>query len=160
MTVTASSRTAMPRRCSVRARIGVVLVNVTLTLCALVWLLPVYWMVNSSLQTDRNLLASPPKLVPAPLTFDHFHSVLVSPVFHRALGMSLLTALITVVTTTTLSLLAALALTRFQFRGKRTFIVAVLVVQMIPAEALFISQYRMLDSRSSMSAECCPLLPG
>ncbi len=66
--------------------------------------------------------------------------------------MSLLTALITVVTTTTLSLLAALALTRFQFRGKRTFIVAVLVVQMIPAEALFISQYRMLDAWSLLNS--------
>lgn len=149
---TSPKRAALTRRRPLRTRIGVAVVNIVLLLCALLWLLPVYWMVNSSLQTDRNLLASPPKLWPAPATFEHFHSVLVSPVFHRALGMSLLTALITVLATTTLSLLAALALTRFQFRGKRSFIVAVLVVQMIPAEALFISQYRMLDAWSLLNS--------
>lgn len=103
---TSPKRAALTRRRPLRTRIGVAVVNIVLLLCALLWFLPVYWMVNSSLQTDRNLLASPPKLWPAPATFEHFHSVLVSPVFHRALGMSLLTALITVLATTTLSLLA------------------------------------------------------
>ena len=41
---------------------------------------------------------------------------------------------------------AALALSRFRFRGRRTFVVTILVVQMIPAEGLFISQYQMLDN--------------
>src|SRR5690606_30308017 len=41
--------------------------------------------------------------------------------------------------------LAALAVSRFRFRGRKSFIVTVLVVQMIPAEGLFISQYQMLD---------------
>src|SRR5690625_7459270 len=43
------------------------------------------------------------------------------------------------------TLFRSLALARFGFRGKKGLIIAILVVQMIPAEALFISQYRMLD---------------
>ena len=101
---------------------------------------------NSAFQTEKNLLSSPPKLIPAPLTTEHFAKVLSSPAFHSALLMSLSAAVITVVATTLCSLLAALALARFNFRGRRTLIVAILVIQMIPAEALFISQYRMLDS--------------
>lgn len=121
-------------------------VNAILVITSLMWLLPVYWMVNSAFQTERNLLSSPPKLIPAPLTTEHFAKVLSSPAFHSALLMSLSAAVITVVATTLCSLLAALALARFNFRGRRTLIVAILVIQMIPAEALFISQYRMLDS--------------
>lgn len=125
---------------------GKIAVNAILVVTSLVWLLPVYWMVNSAFQTERNLLSSPPKLIPAPLTTEHFAKVLSSPAFHSALLMSLSAAVITVVATTLCSLLAALALARFNFRGRRTLIVAILVIQMIPAEALFISQYRMLDS--------------
>lgn len=125
---------------------GKITVNAILVVTSLVWLLPVYWMVNSAFQTEKNLLSSPPKLIPAPLTTEHFAKVLSSPAFHSALLMSLSAAVITVVATTLCSLLAALALARFNFRGRRTLIVAILVIQMIPAEALFISQYRMLDS--------------
>ena len=125
---------------------GKIAVNAILVITSLVWLLPVYWMVNSAFQTERNLLSSPPKLIPAPLTTEHFAKVLSSPAFHSALLMSLSAAVITVVATTLCSLLAALALARFNFRVRRTLIVAILVIQMIPAEALFISQYRMLDS--------------
>ena len=125
---------------------GKIVVNAILVITSLVWLLPVYWMVNSAFQTEKNLLSSPPKLIPAPLTTEHFAKVLSSPAFHSALLMSLSAAVITVVATTLCSLLAALALARFNFRGRRTLIVAILVIQMIPAEALFISQYRMLDS--------------
>lgn len=125
---------------------GKIAVNAILVITSLVWLLPVYWMVNSAFQTEKNLLSSPPKLIPAPLTTEHFAKVLSSPAFHSALLMSLGAAVITVVATTLCSLLAALALARFNFRGRRTLIVAILVIQMIPAEALFISQYRMLDS--------------
>lgn len=125
---------------------GKIAVNAILVITSLMWLLPVYWMVNSAFQTERNLLSSPPKLIPAPLTTEHFAKVLSSPAFHSALLMSLSAAVITVVATTLCSLLAALALARLNFRGRRTLIVAILVIQMIPAEALFISQYRMLDS--------------
>ena len=125
---------------------GKIAVNAILVVTSLVWLLPVYWMVNSAFQTEKNLLSSPPKLIPAPLTTEHFAKVLSSPAFHSALLMSLSAAVITVVATTLCSLLAALALARYNFRGRRTLIVAILVIQMIPAEALFISQYRMLDS--------------
>ena len=129
-----------------KVRPGKVVVNVLLVITALTWLLPVYWMVNSAFQTERNLLSRPPKLWPTPLTTEHLVGVLTSPAFRSALLMSLSAAIITVCATTLCSLLAALALARFNFRGRRTLIVSILVIQMIPAEALFISQYRMLDS--------------
>lgn len=120
-------------------------VNVLLILGALLWLVPVYWMVNSALQPERNLLANPPHLLPDSATLENFQGVLTDSSFWSAMGTSLVAAFLTVTVTTICSLLAALALARFGFLGRRSLIVAILVVQMIPAEALFISQYRMLD---------------
>lgn len=126
-------------------RLARTLANVTLLVSAALWLLPVYWMVNSSFQKDRNLLSSPPNLLPFEPTLEHFGGVLGDPSFWKALGTSVTLALIMVAATTTISLLAALALARFWFWGRRTMIVMILVIQMIPGEALFIAQYRMLD---------------
>ncbi|MDO5644764.1 MAG: carbohydrate ABC transporter permease [Dermabacter sp.] len=121
------------------------LINVALVAIALIWLIPVYWMINSSLQTPSGLLSTPPRLLPIPASTDSYVSVFTDPSFWSAFGTSISAAVITVSVTTVGSFLAAIALARFGFRGKKTLIVAILVVQMIPAEALFISQYRMLD---------------
>ena len=42
---------------------------------------------------------------------------------------------------------AAVALSRFRFRGRMAFIIAVIAIQMIPAEALIISLFQVLDGR-------------
>ena len=52
----------------------------------------------------------------------------------------------TVVVALAFAFLAALAVTRFRFRGRKAFIVTLLLIQMIPVEGLFISQYKMLEA--------------
>ena len=131
-----------PRR---RRRPGRLAVDLAVAGFALLWLVPVYWMVKSAFQSDSDLLSSPPDLLPLSPTLENFTGVLTSPAFWGALGASVGAAGLTVVVTVFASLAAALALARFGFRGKKWLIIAILVVQMIPAEALFISQYRMLD---------------
>ncbi|UQN28642.1 carbohydrate ABC transporter permease [Brachybacterium kimchii] len=139
------------RRTSRRSRRRIV-VDAILVVSALVWLIPVYWMVNSSLQSESDLLSSPPHVLPLHPRFEAYASVLHDSAFWSAMGMSLATALVTVVVTTTASFLAALAISRFRFLGRKALIIAILVVQMIPAEALFISQYRMLDAWSLLNS--------
>ena len=59
--------------------------------------------------------------------------------------MSLGVTVATVAVSLTFAFLAALAVTRFRFRGRKAFIVTLLLIQMIPVEGLFISQYKMLE---------------
>lgn len=112
---------------------------------ALLWLIPVYWMVNSAFQSESELMSWPPHLIPQEFTWDNFVTAFTNANFWPALRSSLLAATITVAFSTFGALTAAYALSRFRFRGRTLMIIAILVVQMIPAEALFISQYRMLD---------------
>ena len=59
--------------------------------------------------------------------------------------MSLMVTLATVVVALGFAFLAAVAVSRFRFRGRYSFVVTLLLIQMIPVEGLFISQYKMLE---------------
>jgi len=132
----------MSRRVSPAARWGANIAGVGIFLiCAF----PVYWMVNNSF-LPRNKIRNPdPTWVPFGGTLDNYHRVLSGGRIWDALSMSLMVSLATVAISLVFAFLAAVAVTRFRFRGRMSFILALLVIQMIPVEGLFISQYKMLE---------------
>ena len=65
--------------------------------------------------------------------------------FVDSLKLSLTVTLLAIVAATLCGFVAAVAISRFRFRGRKSFIFTVLAIQMIPPEALFISQYKMLN---------------
>ncbi|WP_374456246.1 carbohydrate ABC transporter permease [Nocardioides sp.] len=107
---------------------------------------PVYWMVNSSF-LDRNEIRNPvPTWVPFGGDLDNFRTVFETDQFVNALQVSLMVTGLTIVVALAFAFVAAVAVSRFRFRGRMSFIVTLLVIQMIPVEGLFISQYKMLES--------------
>ena len=107
---------------------------------------PVYWMVNSSF-LDRNQIRNPvPTWVPFGGDLDNFRTVFETGQFVDALQVSLMVTGLTLVVALGFAFVAAVAVSRFRFRGRISFIVTLLVIQMIPAEGLFISQYKMLEA--------------
>jgi len=131
----------MKRARSIRVVLSVVGIAV-----ALVWVFPVYWMVNSSLQSNVVLTSATPSFFPLQATFDNFSAVFAGGTFFPALGMSVVIALIVVVVCLLFAFLAAVAISRFRFRGRTGFVLAILFVQMLPAEGLFIAQYKLMAS--------------
>ncbi|WP_053384330.1 carbohydrate ABC transporter permease [Leucobacter celer] len=113
---------------------------------ALIWVFPVYWMVNSSLLPNVVLERRTPTLLPFGGSFKNFEAVFSDGSFLRALGMSLTIAVITVFVCIVFAFFAALALSRFRFKGRRSFVLAVLFIQMLPAEGMFIAQYKLMGS--------------
>lgn len=113
---------------------------------AVVWVFPVYWMLNSSLLPNVVLERRTPTLLPFGGSFKNFAAVFSDGSFFRALGMSVAVALITVAVCLVFAFLAALAISRFRFRGRRSFVLAVLFIQMLPAEGMFIAQYKLMGS--------------
>lgn len=113
---------------------------------ALVWVFPVYWMINSSFLPNRTLQRFTPTWVPFGGSWRNFTAVLEDGTFFGALGMSLAIAAVTVFFAVLFAFLAAVAISRFRFRGRASFVLAVLLIQMLPAEALFIAQYKMISS--------------
>ena len=113
-------------------------------LVVVVFAFPVYWMVNTSFQRGTRLRGLNPSFVPIHGTLDNYQRVFERQ-FVPALRMSLLVTVTTVVAALLLALLAAVAVSRFRFRGRVAFILLVLVVQMVPPEAMVISLFKVLD---------------
>ena len=112
---------------------------------ALIWVFPIYWMINSSFLPLNKLQTRVPTFFPTDGTLANFRRVIDNPTFWAAMRISLVVVVMVLVAALIFAFLAALAISRFRFRGRKAFILTILVVQMIPAEGLFISQYQMLD---------------
>ncbi|MDR1711310.1 MAG: carbohydrate ABC transporter permease [Propionibacteriaceae bacterium] len=112
----------------------------------LIWVFPVYWMLSSSLLPNTVLTATTPTFFPAGGSLNNFAAVLSSGTFFAALGTSLAVTLIAVFFCLLFAFCAALAISRYHFKGRTSFVLAVLFIQMLPAEGLFIAQYKLLSS--------------
>lgn len=121
------------------------LLGLVAVLVALVWVFPVYWMINSAFLPLNKLQAPDPTFLPLGGTMSNFRRVVNDDSFWAAMRVSLSVVVIVLVAALLFAFLAALAVSRFRFKGRKSFILTVLVVQMIPAEGLFISQYQLLD---------------
>lgn len=112
---------------------------------SIAWVFPIYWMINSAFLPLNRLQTPTPTFFPVEGTLSNFRRVLDDPSFWASMRVSLAVVAIVLVAALIFAFLAALAVSRFRFRGRKGFILTILVVQMIPAEGLFISQYQMLD---------------
>jgi len=113
-------------------------------LIALVWAFPVYWIVNSAFQPSDRLRSTDPAWFPVDLTGSGFGRVFDDD-FLASLKLSMTVTLIAIVVAGLCAFLGAVAISRFRFRGRLQLVLVVLAIQMIPPEALFVSQYKMLD---------------
>ena len=114
-------------------------------LVVLIVTFPVYWMVLTSFRRGVDVQSPVPQFLPDPATLNNYRKVFEREFFWTAVRNSLAVTLIVVVLALTIAFLAAVAVSRFRFRARYGFIVLILLVQMIPAEAMIISLFRVLD---------------
>ncbi len=126
-----------------RSRVGFNLLGLAVLV---VMIFPVYWMASSSFIRRADITGPDPNWAPIDGTLDNYRRLFSDGQAITALQMSLLVTLLTVAGALVIAFLAAVALSRFRFRGRKGFVVALLVIQMIPAEGLFISQHKMLEA--------------
>jgi N,N'-diacetylchitobiose transport system permease protein len=114
-------------------------------LIGLVMIFPVYWMVTSSFKLGVNLRRVTPQWFPAPFTADSYTRAFDQPRFLGSLLNSVIVVSAVALAALAIGFLAALALARMDFRGRRALIILVITVQMVPIEGLIIPMYLMLN---------------
>jgi N,N'-diacetylchitobiose transport system permease protein len=140
--VQASHGRASRGRAAKRARaIGVNLLGL---LIALATLFPLFWMISTAFKPSHEIYSLTPSLIPAHPTLGNFRAVSSGQVsggigsvwlfFRNSLAVTLAAVLVA----SLLSLMASVAVARYRFRLRATLLVMLLVVQMIPAQALII----------------------
>lgn len=118
--------------------------NVAALVVALFFAFPTYWMVATALKPRKDLLSSDYDLVPFSVTSSNFATAWSKPGFLNSLGNSLMVSLGAVLAAIVVGLLAALAMSRMRFRGRKGFVMLMLIAQMAPFEALLIPMFLMM----------------
>jgi N,N'-diacetylchitobiose transport system permease protein len=136
-----------PRKARQARKIGL---NGLGVLVALVTLFPIFWMVSTAFKPSQEIYSLTPSLLPAHPTLGNFTQVISGQAsgigtvwlfFRNSLAVTLAAVLIS----SFLSLLASVAVARFSFRFRASFLIVLLIVQMIPGQALIIGLFREFD---------------
>jgi N,N'-diacetylchitobiose transport system permease protein len=133
------------KRARAIARNGVALV------VALVTLFPIFWMLSTAFKPPTEIYSLTPHPLPAHPTWANFANVINGSVigmpYWTFLRNSLVVTLSSVVVSSAVALLAAVAVARFRFRFRTTYLIMLLIVQMLPQQALVIALF--LDFRAA-----------
>jgi multiple sugar transport system permease protein len=122
------------------------LLTAAATLITAAFLLPVHWMVSTSLTRPDRILADSAQWIPAPVTTENYATALAEDVLPRALLNSLVISCGVVAFTLLLGVPLAYALARIPMRGSGTMVLVLLIAQLPPsivlAAPLFILERR------------------
>lgn len=128
------------REATQRATIRTI-VNAVIVVFALA---PIVWGVLSSLKPTNQILEVPPRFIPREVTLEHYSRVIGDKgLFY--LGNSALISAITIVIALTVGALAAYAMARYQFRGRKLLMVFTIGVMSIPIASLLIPTFTLLS---------------
>ena len=129
----------MKRRRSRRKRLTRIAWNAVGLVVTVVMLFPVYWMVSTAFKPNDEANALTPTWFPQSPTLDNFRHAMSRPFFWENVKNSLIVVSVTVVLSLVLAFLAAIALAKFRFTGRRVFIIMMIGIQMLPQAGLIIT---------------------
>jgi N,N'-diacetylchitobiose transport system permease protein len=113
---------------------------------------PVYWMIASAFKPQEELDGLTPTWFPAHPTLSHFRDAINRPFFWDGVKNSLIVVSVTVALSMVLAFLAAVALAKFRFTGRKAFIVLIIGIQMLPQAGLIIPLYVVLARYHQVNA--------
>ncbi len=117
-----------------------------LVLVTLIWLLPVFTALLTSVRTNDDILSHGFIAIPKEWTLDNFRTAWERGGLHRYLPNSFIITLPALVGTLFLSSLSAYALARFQFTGNRFFFFMYVGGTMLPFQVLMLPVFRLTDA--------------
>ena len=127
---------------------------ITLSLFILV---PVLWMISTAFKTEAETYSPNPIWIPSTISLESFKKFFGLYNFGTMTWNSLITCIGSVVICTVFSCLAGYGVTRFKFRGKKTFMGFLLVTQMFPSVMLVVPFYSVLTKYHLTNSLLCTL---
>ncbi|HZN22066.1 MAG TPA: carbohydrate ABC transporter permease [Gaiellaceae bacterium] len=127
-----------------------------------VMVFPVFWMISTAFKPDVEITSLTPTWLTTSPTLDHFRDAMdpqQHPGFWDAVKNSLVVVGITVVLSIVLAFLAAVALAKYRFTGRKLFVVLMIGILMLPAVGLVIPLYVVL-ARYGLTNQEDPLPTG
>jgi N,N'-diacetylchitobiose transport system permease protein len=109
-----------------------------------VMVFPVFWMISTAFKPDEQIVSLTPTWIPLHPTLRHFTDAINRPFFWDDVKNSLIVVTVTVGISIVIAFLAAVALARYGFSGRKLFVLLVIGIQMLPQAGLIIPLYVVL----------------
>lgn len=116
---------------------------VAVIMACLFFILPVAWTVISSLKPEEDIQSYPPAWIPRELTLSNYRTVLSKFPYFTWMANSLIVAVAGTVGILIASTMAAYAMARLRFRGRRLLYQTIIVMLLVPMQAYVIPLYLM-----------------
>jgi N,N'-diacetylchitobiose transport system permease protein len=117
-----------------------------------VMVFPVFWMISTAFKPDDQINSQTPTWFSASPTLQHFRDAIHKPFFWDSVKNSLIIVLVAVCISMVLAFLAAVALAKYRFHGRKLFIVLMIGIQMLPQAGLIIPLYVVLARYHQVNA--------
>jgi N,N'-diacetylchitobiose transport system permease protein len=144
-TVVRAGRRRSRRAGGVTSRVGGIAAHIAAVVVLVVMLFPVYWAVSTSFKRGLDMNRITPLWFPIPGTLQHYRDAWHKEFFLSSLKNSAIVVASVVVISIAVAFLAAIAIARTRFRGRKAYIVLIMGVQMIPQIALILPLFVMLS---------------
>ena len=115
--------------------------NTVGVLLFVVMVFPVFWMISTAFKPDGEINSLTPTWFSLHPTIRHFRDAIDRPYFWQDIENTLIVVGVTVVISIALAFLAAVALAKYRFTGRKFFIVLIIGIQMLPGVGLIIPLY-------------------
>ncbi|MCD6350828.1 MAG: carbohydrate ABC transporter permease [Armatimonadetes bacterium] len=112
--------------------------HLVLILLSAVFLLPLYWLISSSLKTDDQIFKFPPQCIPSPITFGNYPKGLTFIPFWRYLLNTTTISVFVVLGTLISCSLVAYGLARIPWRGRNWLFYIILGTMMLPFQVTMV----------------------
>ncbi|HBF38536.1 MAG TPA: transporter [Firmicutes bacterium] len=117
-----------------------------LMLVMLFVLFPFYWTINTAFKRESDIMNTHIQYLPSPWTFHNFFNAWQNIGFSVYFKNSLIVSVLSVILVVLFSILVGYALGRFNFRGKKGFMLTLLCTQFIPHTMLIIPFFLIFKS--------------
>ncbi|WP_069815584.1 carbohydrate ABC transporter permease [Streptomyces sp. TP-A0874] len=124
-----------------RTPFGRIWPNVLAVVLCAGFLFPVYWMFSTAFKPNSDIIAETPVWFPTDATLGHFRKAVAAEHFWTLVRNSLTVTVSAVLLSLAIALCASFAIARMRFKGRRGFILAVMIAQMAPWEVMVIAIY-------------------
>lgn len=126
---------------------------------AILWMIPIIWVVTMSLKPNAELMRSTVGFIPVPFTFDNYIGLVKLATVPRWLMHSFIVAVSMTTLVLIISSMAGYAFARLDFPFKRTLFLVMIAGLMIPEQAVFIPLFTMFADWGIHNTHAALVLP-
>ena len=135
------------------------LIYIFLVLIAISVLFPFYWMLNSSLKSLEEYKLTVPTFFPRSLLFSNYVDACTTANLGSLFINTLFVGLVSTALSLVITVLAAFAFARLEFKGKNFLFVALLATMMIPGELFTITNYQTVTNLGWLNTYTVLIVP-